>query len=158
MRDVTCSQPSRCDVLIVEDEPLQAREIAQSLSRAGLCVEVVHDAVAAFARAKADQPRVAVIDLQLPDSNGFLVAKKFQEISPKTAIIFMSGQVQGVPEALLKATSARAFVNKPLPLRFLRAAVVKLVRAIEFGGDFIPEERGWLLSGIGSSRDWKIVK
>ncbi|MBS0538401.1 MAG: response regulator [Proteobacteria bacterium] len=151
------STKSICDVLIVEDEHLQAREMAHALSKASLSVELAPDAVTAFEKAKACQPRVALIDCNLPGSNGFLVAKKFEELSPRTAILFMSGHIDGVPESLLETTHGRAFINKPIPLVILRSAILKLLRNIEFGADYVPERRGWMLSGMGSPRGLKIV-
>lgn len=146
------AKSSRCDVLIVEDEILQAREIEHALSRAGLAVRIARNAGEAFAFAQAEQPGVAIVDCNLPDSNGFLVAKKFETLCPGTAVILMSGRIDGASEDLLKATASRAFINKPIPLSALRQAVLRLLRAKAFGGDRPPERHGWMLSGIGSPR------
>lgn len=146
------AKPSNCHVLIVEDEVLQAREIAHALSRAGLVVRIAQNAGEAFAIAQAEQPGVALVDCHLPDSNGFLVAKKFEELCPRTAVILMSGRIDGAPEDLMRATASRAFINKPVPLSVLRQAVLKLLHAKTFGGDHPPERHGWMLSGIGSPR------
>lgn len=145
-------RPQTCDVLVVEDELLQAREIEHALSRAGLVVRIARNAGEAFALAQAEQPVVAIVDCKLPDSNGFLVAKKFESMCPRTAVILMSGRIDGAPEDLMRATASRAFINKPVPLGALRQAVLKLVRARAFGGDLKPERYGWMLSGIGSPR------
>lgn len=152
------SKPSTCHVLIVEDEVLQAREIAHVLSRASLVVKIAQTAGEAFALALAEQPGVALVDCNLPDSNGFLVAKKLGELSPRTAIILMSGQIDGAPEKLLQATGSRAFINKPVPLGPLRQAVLKLLNAKAFGFDRPPDHRGWMLSGIGSPRESREVR
>jgi len=155
MIDFKKARTSGCDVLIVEDEYLQAREIAASLLKAGIKVEMAHDAASAYAQSVANRPRIAIIDCNLPDENGFVVAKKLAELSPQTAIIFMSGHVDGVPEALLEATRGRVFINKPVPLGPLRQAVLKLLHGMAAGIDHPPEgKRGWLLSGIGSPKDW----
>ena len=148
---------SSCDVLIVEDEFLQAREVGQYLARAGLTIQIARDGAQALTEAKRLHPKVALVDCNLPDTNGFLVAKGIEEVSPQTAIIFVSGRVEGVPETLLRSTKARAFLNKPLPLNILRSAVLKLLRNIDVGADQVPQERGWLLSGIGSSRSLKTI-
>lgn len=157
MNQVTESPAATCDVLIVEDEYVQAREVAHALAKAGLTVRIARDAVSTFQEVKTCRPRVALIDCNLPDSNGFLIAQKFQDLSPGTAIIFMSGQIDGVPESLLQATAGRAFINKPVPLGALRSAILKLLRNQEFGADRVPEKHGWLLSGTGSPRAWKNI-
>lgn len=154
--DLEQVRTSECDVLIVEDEPLAATEIAESLSRAGLRVRIAYDAASAVSQTIACPPKVALIDCNLPNSNGvsgFLVAKEFEGISPRTAVIFMSGHIEGVAEPLLEATKARAFINKPLPFGFLQVAIRKLLRDMELGLDHAPEKKGWMLSGLGFPGD-----
>lgn len=151
------SMNTACDVLIVEDEFLQGREVYQYLTRAGLRTQMARDGAGALLEAKRLHPKVAIVDCNLPDTNGFLVAKGIGEVSPRTAIILVSGRVEGVPEALLKSIKARAFINKPVSLHVLRSAVLKLVRDIDVGADRPSQEHGWLLSGIGSSRSLKTI-
>lgn len=150
--DPTEARSHGCDVLIVEDERLQAREIAESLAKAGIKSGLAYDAADAYIQAVACRPRIAIIDCNLPDENGFVVAKKLEQLSPGTAIVFMSGHVDGMPEDLLVATRGRVFINKPIPLGPLRQAVIKLLRRIEAGVDRLPETRGWLSLGMGSPR------
>jgi CheY-like chemotaxis protein len=144
------AQPS-CDVLIVEDDPLQAQELAEGLGRTGLRVTIVRNAAQACQFAAAQHPRVALVDYNLPDQNGLAVAKLLKELSPNITTIMMSAGIEGLPERALEEFGILAFVNKPLPLNLLRQAVQKLVRGPSTAGTSSPRG-GWLSAGVGSPR------
>jgi CheY-like chemotaxis protein len=117
---------SACDVLIVEDDVIQCEELGEYLARAGLRVEAAHDGATALQRAATHRPRVALLDYNLPDVTGVYLAEQLRGLLPQTAIIIMSGRIDGLPEQKLAELGIAAFVNKPPPLRALRDAVVTL--------------------------------
>ena len=149
-RSIIPSTP-RCDVLIVEDSPVQCLEMADYLRHAKLSVETAHDAAAAMARATAFEPRVVVLDYNLPDMNGVQLAEAMRALLPSTAILMMSGRIDGLSEETLQALGITVFVNKPVPLGPLRQAVVKLVEA-STKGEAAPRPKGWLSTGTGGTR------
>lgn len=135
------------DVLIVEDDPIQRDEMAGFLARAGLVVIVARDGEMAVRHASLRPPKVAVIDYNLPDITGVEVARRLRSILPNLAIMMVSAKVGGLEEAILRQIGITAFLNKPLPLRPWRQAILRLVQA---GGR--TTGAGWLASGLGSPR------
>ncbi len=140
-----------CDVLIVEDDVIQCEEIAGFLRRAGLAVEIAHDGVSALCRAAAHRPRVALLDYNLPDETGVQLAEQLRALLPQTAIIMMSGRIDGLSEQVLEKLGITVFVNKPLPLAPLRSAVLRLVRSIPQRSEQ-HHQRCWLSTGLGGTR------
>jgi DNA-binding response OmpR family regulator len=143
--------PHHCDVLIVEDDVIQCEEMAGYLGRAGLWVQMAHDGAAALRQARDHRPKVALLDYNLPDINGVQLAELLRPILPQTAIIMMSGRIDGLSEQTLAKLGITVFVNKPLPLGPLRQAVLKLVQSApnDRGG---PRQTGWLAAGYGGTR------
>jgi len=141
---------SLLDVLVVEDEVPQADEIVYFLKKVGLRVESAQSAAEAREIVRQKLPLIALVDCRLPDSNGIVLSATIEALSPSTAVILVSGEVEGVPESLLKATRARAFINKPLPLGLLGRAIQNLLRGIERGHDHAPKEPSWFSAGIAS--------
>ncbi|UYN94241.1 MAG: response regulator [Enhydrobacter sp.] len=143
---------SQCDVLIVEDDVVQAEEMAAFLARAGLSVQIAHNGVTALPLAQQLQPRVALLDYNLPDLNGVELATAIRGLLPDTAIIMMSGRIEGLAELTLEKIGISVFVNKPVPLGPLRQAVQRLVKSGR------PVRRpgtgsgGWFAGGVGSQR------
>jgi CheY-like chemotaxis protein len=118
-----------CDVLVVEDDPVQAEEMAGFLGRAGLVVETAPDGAHAMRMAELLRPRVVVLDYNLPDMTGVIVAERLRLLSPDIAVIMMSGRIGGLSENVLKQLGISVFVSKPVPLGVLRQAVQGLVHA-----------------------------
>ena len=117
-----------CDVLVVEDDPVQAEEMVGFLGRAGLVVEVAPDGAHAMRMAEILKPRVVVLDYNLPDMTGVIVAERLKALSPDIAVIMMSGRIGGLSENVLKQLGISVFVSKPVPLTVLRQAVQGLVQ------------------------------
>jgi DNA-binding response OmpR family regulator len=118
-----------CDVLVIEDDPVQAEEMAGFLGRAGLVVETAPDGAHAMRMAELLRPRVVVLDYNLPDMTGVIVAERLKLISPDISVIMMSGRIGGLSENVLKQLGISVFVSKPVPLGVLRQAVQGLVQA-----------------------------
>jgi len=118
-----------CDVLLVEDDPTQCEEMAGYLSRVGLKVITASNGETALRLAVANPPRVAIIDYNLPDQTGVEVAKKLREHLAEVSLLLISGRIDSLPEETLKAVGISLFANKPLPLKPLRDAVLKLTKS-----------------------------
>jgi CheY-like chemotaxis protein len=80
-----------CNVLVVEDEPLVALDLAQALDRAGADVGIVRSIAEGIAAVeKANNTHVAVLDIKL--SNGEDVAPLCRHLSQRgIPFLFYSG-------------------------------------------------------------------
>lgn len=67
-------------VLVVEDDEDSALLLAEVLGDHGYAVEVAHDGASALAKAMAFQPEVAVLDVGLPDMDGYQLAAKLRQL------------------------------------------------------------------------------
>jgi DNA-binding response OmpR family regulator len=143
---------SSCDVLVVEDDAIQCEEMAGFLSRAGLAVEMAYSAAIGLKKAATLQPRVALLDFNLPDMTGVELAEQLRGMLPSLAILMMSGRIDGLSEQTLSKLGITVFVNKPLPLGPLRQAVLKLVRGDMARRPDQQRRKGWLAAGFGGTR------
>jgi DNA-binding response OmpR family regulator len=62
-------------VLVVEDSPTQALRLKLVLQKAGLSVELAHTGQDGIAKAQSVLPYVVVLDVNLPDIDGFQVCQ-----------------------------------------------------------------------------------
>lgn len=131
------------DVLIIEDDPTQAEELACYLRRAGLRVEATVSGSLAIHTVARLRPRVALIDYNLPDLDGVTVAERIKRLSPGTAMIVMSGRIDGLSDHTLTNTGIFTFMNKPVALGPLRSAVLTLIRTTTRTGlpPLLPKKR-----------------
>ncbi|MBK7583946.1 MAG: response regulator [Myxococcales bacterium] len=79
----------RMDVLVVEDSHELAEDLAAALADLGLAPIVAHSGEEALAQ--RNLPRVAVVDIRLPDSNGLEVARRLMARDPGLTVMFLSG-------------------------------------------------------------------
>ena len=100
-------------VLIVDDHP-SFRASARRLLEADGCTVVgeAADGAAAVAAVKELNPDVVLLDVQLPDIDGFEVARRLAETRSKTAVVLTSSRAAAEYGPLLGETSARGFILK----------------------------------------------
>jgi PleD family two-component response regulator len=73
-------------VLVIEDSHTQALHLQALLEREGLDVALAFDGKSGLEMANQDCPAVAILDVQMPEMNGFEVCKQLKE-TPATADI-----------------------------------------------------------------------
>jgi len=100
-------------VLIVDDhEPFRA-VARQLLERAGYVVSgEAADAAEALAAAAADAPDVVLLDVQLPDGDGFSVATTLAQDGEGPAVVLISSREAEDYGARIEACGARGFIPK----------------------------------------------
>lgn len=127
-RDDANRPEATCDVLIVEDDPAQAEELACYFSRTGLTVQVRHCGSAAIHCVAEMRPRIALLDYNLPDLDGVTVAERIKRLSPETSMLMMSGRIDGLAEPTLRKVGLYSFVNKPVRPNQLLSAMSRMAR------------------------------
>jgi PleD family two-component response regulator len=79
-------QANDVQVLIVEDSHTQALHLQALLEREGLSVALAFDGKSGIEMANQVHPSVAILDVQMPEMNGFEVCKQLKKM-PDTADI-----------------------------------------------------------------------
>jgi DNA-binding NtrC family response regulator len=104
-------------VLIVEDNEPLAENIAEALRDSGLAPVIGSSAESALS--KRDLPRVAIVDLRLPDKDGLEVARRLCARDPSIQIIFVTAYGDELQAKLDSALDSliRAKGNIPLVLK-----------------------------------------
>ena len=83
-------------MLIVDDHAASAALLAELLSLEGYAVEVAYNGRDALAAAREFQPRIALLDIGLPDMNGFDLLRLFRTDPQlqQTRLVAVSGYAQ----------------------------------------------------------------
>jgi DNA-binding NarL/FixJ family response regulator len=116
-------------ILIVDDFE-QWRRALRSILLGDPGIEVVgecSDGLDALAKARELEPDLVLLDIQLPDMNGFVVAQRITKIYPETKILFLS--VHGSLEMLRQALNIGAgLVAKTDAQRDLLSTIWAVIR------------------------------
>ena len=102
-----------CTVLIVDDHE-SFRTAARALLEAdGFdVVGEVGDGESALAEVTRLRPELVLLDIQLPDSDGFKIAERLGEASDPPAIVLTSSRAEGSYRRRLGRSPARGFIAK----------------------------------------------
>lgn len=79
------------DILLVEDDPGQARLAQKALERAGFCVRHAADAAGCFTGIQTAQPTFVLLDRGLPDGDGLEVLRLLRADYPSVCVIMLTG-------------------------------------------------------------------
>jgi DNA-binding NarL/FixJ family response regulator len=100
-------------VLIVDDNGAFRAAARQLLERAGFSVVAeAGSGAGGVEKAKAHRPDVAIVDVQLPDFDGFAVAARLSELEAAPRVILVSSLDGADFGALVAGSSALGFVPK----------------------------------------------
>ncbi len=124
-------------LLVVEDDRLLNNTLCYNLSAAGYTVDATMTKSAADDLCKAQDYDLIVLDVNLPDGNGFELCGKIKERRPDTAVIFLTAN--DMESDMLKGFELGAddYVTKPFPISVFRKKVSALLARIrkQTGGD-----------------------
>jgi CheY-like chemotaxis protein len=119
-------------VLVVDDDADSREMLAMLLERCGAQVIVAESASQAVAAFAANRPDAMLLDLGLPDEDGFTLLKKLQAMGPGAeAIPALALTGYGSPEDREQSRKGgfRAHLVKPVALSDVLESVARAVRA-----------------------------
>lgn len=120
-------------VLIIDDDRAIARLIAIWLEAAGHHPIIANDGVRGLELAEAERPDLVLLDIRMPDPDGFEVnarLKASRELG-NIPVIFLSANVQDTARKRALASGARAFIEKPFDSRGIIDVVNRVLREPE---------------------------
>ena len=124
----------RARVLVVDDEPGITDLVSMALRYEGLTVEVVHTGRDALRAVGEFRPHLMVLDVMLPDLDGFEVLHRLSGDHPRVPIIFLTAR-DGLEDKLRGFTSGGDdYVTKPFSVEELivrTRAILRRVHEIE---------------------------
>ncbi|MDR0949095.1 MAG: response regulator transcription factor [Lachnospiraceae bacterium] len=126
-------------ILLVEDDTMIASGLIYALESEGYAITHAANIIAALTAIQAERFDLAILDVGLPDGNGFDLHKKITSANPneEPAVIFLT--VVDDEGNIVKAldSGAQDYITKPFRLRELLARVKVVLRRRNSGNDTI---------------------
>ena len=115
-------------ILVVDDEPGMLRAVERVLS-GDYQVMGVRLSREALAVADDFRPQLAIVDIRMPDLDGFELMARLKTRFPALDVILMTGSIDDLDEKLVKAIRSPAFyfIQKPFDREVLRTLVERCV-------------------------------
>ncbi len=118
-------------VLVIEDDPAEARILELLLSREGFAIQLANDGTRGFAIACESSPDVVLLDLHMPELDGFSVLGKLKN-DPRTRdaeVIVVSGSIVEKDIVHALEIGATDYVTKPYGIGILLARIRAALRS-----------------------------
>ena len=118
----------RTRILVVDDDPGIVRAVTRVFGQ-HYDVRSAAGGAAALAVAAEFEPDVAIVDIRMPEMNGFELMARLHASQPELDVILMTGNAEEPDAHLVQAIDAGAFyfVQKPFERRVLLALVSRCV-------------------------------
>ena len=115
-------------MLLVEDEPVLASIVKESLEKRGFSIHIARNGVEGWSIFKTMQPDVCIIDIMLPRKDGFSLVADIRTVNDRIPLIFLTARTQ--TEDVLKGLELGAddFMKKPFSMEELVLRLKSLVR------------------------------
>jgi CheY-like chemotaxis protein len=116
-------------ILIVDDNHDAAQSLAEILHALGHQVAVAHEPQVALALAEQDWPQVFILDIGLPDIDGYALARRLRAMAEqkpherRAVYLALTGYGQAHDKVLSKAAGFDRHFVKPVDLEALLAAL-----------------------------------
>ena len=114
-------------ILIVEDEPALRDTLTYNLKKDGFTVEAVGDGRAALDSARTLKPDLIVLDLMLPEIDGFEVCRILRK-EMTTPILMLTARDDEIDRVVGLEVGADDYLTKPFSMRELMARVKAQLR------------------------------
>lgn len=115
-------------IVVVDDDPEIRDILYEYLSDEGFVVEEAPDGDAMRRRIDRNVPDLVLLDIKLPDEDGFALARELRQSVPETGIIMISGKEDLVDRVSGLEVGADDYIVKPFHLREVLARVRSVLR------------------------------
>ena len=115
-------------LLVIDDDAHLRESLAEVLELDGFECLQAGAAAEGIATAKKHNPKVVIMDIQLPDSSGFQICQELRKHSRETILIMMTGRFLSAEEKTQGfELGADEYLTKPFDLQELSVRIRQLL-------------------------------
>jgi DNA-binding response OmpR family regulator len=131
--------PARKTILIIEDEPHIVLGLTDALEFEGFAVVSANKGKDGVQLARQEKPDAVLLDLMLPDANGFKVCEELRRFDRFVPIIMLTARSQEVDKIRGLDAGADDYVTKPFSVGELIARIRAIFRRAARPTEAAPE-------------------
>ena len=116
-------------ILVVDDEPEAVELVEFNLKQSGYAVTTAADGSEALKKARAQSPDLIVLDVMLPEMDGFEICKslRLDSATAKIPIIMLTAKAAEIDRVLGLELGADDYLTKPFSPRELLLRIKKIL-------------------------------
>ncbi len=119
---------SNSKILLVDDDPTVLDLVRETLEGCGYDIDTATNSQEALSKVRDGAYAMIIVDLLLPDMNGFILSQEIKRVNPTLAdkILFISGILFGQSTVEHLGSVGAGFLSKPFQIDSLIEAVDKI--------------------------------
>ncbi|MBT3312083.1 MAG: response regulator [Desulfobacterales bacterium] len=110
-------------ILLVDDERVFVQTLSERLRMRNVGTHVVYDGGEALDFIKGEEPEIIILDLKMPEVDGFEVLRRVKHTNPDIEVIVLTGHGSEKDEKLCMELGAFAFLQKPVNIEILNESI-----------------------------------
>lgn len=130
-------------LLVVDDEPNILELLAASLRFAGFEVQTAANGQQALAIAQSYRPDLLVLDVMMPEIDGFTVVRRLREVGVRSPVVFLTARDSTQDKVTGLTLGGDDYVTKPFSLEEVIARIRAVLRRTNAAAS-TPESRSLL--------------
>lgn len=115
-------------VLYAEDEPFLARIVFDGLSSSGYEVNLAMDGQLAWTQYQENKPDICVLDIMMPQKDGYTLAAEIRKSDPNIPIIFLSAKALTEDVVMGFKSGGDDYLKKPFSIDELLVRMESLLK------------------------------
>jgi two-component system OmpR family response regulator len=141
-------------ILVVDDEPNIRDLLTNTLRHQGFAVGAVSNGAATISAVLAEEPDLILLDVMLPDMNGFSVTQRLRAAGYSSPILFLTAKDDTADKIQGLTVGGDDYVTKPFSLEEIVARIRAILRRTQ-----APQEEAMIVAGeITMDQDTHEVK
>ena len=117
-------------ILIADDERDICEAVAKIVERSGHSCYVVHDGLLALEAFEREQPDLVILDVLMPEINGFDLCRSIREADARVPILMLSAKSDIVDKSVGFAAGCDDYLPKPFNSQELSMRIEALLRRV----------------------------
>ncbi|MCQ6958585.1 response regulator transcription factor [Mucilaginibacter aquariorum] len=121
----------KSQILLIEDEPILASIIKESLESRGYEVAIAVNGIEGWSLFHSSKPALCIVDVMLPKKDGFTLVRDIRTVDKRIPLIFLTARTQA--EDVLRGLELGAddYMKKPFSMEELILRIKALLRRSE---------------------------
>lgn len=120
----------KASILLIDDEQSVQSTLGLRLRTEGYVVEAANDGAEGFEKATTSPFDLIILDVMLPDRDGFDICRDIRQAGLATPILFLTARHQTIDKVLGLKLGADDYVTKPFKSEELMARIEALLRRV----------------------------
>ena len=116
-------------VLLVDDHPKALEILELRLRTLGHRTTLAHNGEVAIGIVARDRPDVVVLDVTMPEVNGYQACRAIKRIDPKIAVLILTAKTEPADRFWAFQSGADEFLNKPVDPAVVVQTIASLLEA-----------------------------